>query len=81
MIWTGTESLLDTTVTYFVLSKFKDSIALVHSSTLVILTVLLGDRILLVRGSLLGVWKQTYKKGLHPHSQYEYNIIYREKKN
>lgn len=53
MIWTG--SLLDTTVTYFVLSKFKDSIAFVHSSTLVILTVLLGDRILLVRGSLLGV--------------------------
>lgn len=42
-------------VAYFALSKFKDSIAFVHSSTLVILTDLVGDRILLVTGSLLGV--------------------------
>lgn len=41
--------------TYFGLAKFKDSIPFVHSSTLVILAVLVGDRILLVRGSLRGV--------------------------
>lgn len=42
-------------IIYFVLSKFKLSIAFVHSSTLVILTDFEGDRILLVTGSLLGV--------------------------
>lgn len=42
-------------VTYLILSKFKDSIAFVHSSTLAILTDLVGDTILLVIGSLLGV--------------------------
>lgn len=41
-------------VAYFVLSKCRDSIAFAHSSTLVIVTEL-GDRILLLTGSLLGV--------------------------
>lgn len=40
---------------YFVLSRSKDSMARVHSSTLVILAVCVGDRILFVAGSLLGV--------------------------